>query len=451
MQGATDRCKALPTDAAPSRDTQAVTTGSDSPRMKSHVTVSSDRIVVEHLELVDPQLASFVGQRDPAEHAELVERALRIGLQTICSAGVSLSTDVVRSEFAHLTERLEQTHAKAAQALEQQLRANFGDGDGRLPRTLEQFLGDNGKLRTIVAELFDPNRREGAMGQLTTQLQRYFDGDASQLARLLDPTREGSPLHQFRNELTTEFRSLQERLAALEAGEKARAEERAKGTAKGIDFEDVLEQRLSEMARLQGDLLERTGNEAGDAIRSKKGDFVLGIDPSRTRGVDLRVVIEAKDRSLPLRRFAAELAEAKANRRAAVALAVFTPPSAPSGVAPLALIGSDVYCVHDPETDDSVALEAAVRLARILALASLRESSIQLDVPAVQEALAEIVRQVGEVQGMKARLTSISNAATDVAGTLDAMRAGILRSVTDVEAQLEVVDSQTDTSRPLSA
>lgn len=419
--------------------------------MKSHVTVTADRIVVEHLELVDQQLTAFVAEREPAEQAELVERATRIGLQTICSAGVSLTTDVVRAEFGRLSERLEQTNARAAEAVEQQLRANFADGDGRLPRTLEQFLGEDGKLRRLVGELFDPNRREGALGQLTAQLERYFDGDASQLARLLDPTREGSPLHQFRNEVSGEFRALQERLVALEAGEKARAEERANGTAKGIDFEDALEARLADMARNQGDLLERTATGAGDSLRSKKGDFVLGIDPSRTRGVDLRVVIEAKDRSVSLRRFSAELADARENRRAAVALAVFTPQSAPTSVAPLALIGSDVFCVYDPEADDAVALEAAVRLSRILALASLRESSVQLDVPAVQEALAEIVRQVGEVQGAKARLTSISNAATDVARTLDTMRASILRSVKDVETQLEVVEPQTDVPGAISA
>ncbi len=154
---------------------------------------------------------------------------------------------------------------------------------------------------------------------------------------------------------------------------------------------------------------------------------------------------------MSLRRFSAELADARENRRAAVALAVFTPQSAPTSVAPLALIGSDVFCVYDPEADDAVALEAAVRLSRILALASLRESSVQLDVPAVQEALAEIVRQVGEVQGAKARLTSISNAATDVARTLDTMRASILRSVKDVETQLEVVEPQTDVPGAISA
>ena len=252
--------------------------------------------------------------------------------------------------------------------------------------------------------------------------------------------------------MSGEFRSLQERLVALEAGERARAEERANGTAKGIDFEDALEARLADMARNQGDLLERTGTDTGDSLRSKRGDFVLGIDPSRTRGVDLRVVIEAKDRSVSLRRFSAELAEARENRRAAVALAIFTPQSAPASVAPLALIGSDVFCVYDPEADATpVALEAAVRLARILALARLRESSVQLDAAAVQEALAEIVRQVGEVQGAKARLTSISNAATDVARTLDTMRACILRSVKEVETQLEVVESPTDAPGALTA
>ncbi len=99
------------------RDTQAVTTHPETPRMKSSVTIAADRIVVEHLELHDPQLAAFVAERDPGEQPALVERALRIGLMTICNAGVSLTTDVVRTEFTRLSERLETTNARAAEAL----------------------------------------------------------------------------------------------------------------------------------------------------------------------------------------------------------------------------------------------------------------------------------------------------------------------------------------------
>ena len=47
---------------------------------------------------------------------------------------------------------------------------------------------------------------------------------------------------------------------------------------------------------------------------SKKGDFVLTIDPSRTHGRELRVVIEAKDRSLSRRVLAEELTAARGNR-----------------------------------------------------------------------------------------------------------------------------------------
>ena len=38
---------------------------------------------------------------------------------------------------------------------------------------------------------------------------------------------------------------------------------------------------LGDIARGSGDLVDRTGTEAGDVIRSKKGDFVLTIDPAR--------------------------------------------------------------------------------------------------------------------------------------------------------------------------
>jgi hypothetical protein len=408
----------------------------------TQVTVNGDRIAIRDLELADAQLARFVEQTPEIERAGLAERALRIGLLTLCNQGVSLSADVVRSEFERLSERMETTHRRAADALAATLREHFADESGRLPRTLERFLGDSGSLRRMTADLFDENRRESAMGRLNELLGKYFDGDGSRLAQLLDPTRSGSPLHQFRTEVADEFRRISERIAELEAGSRARAEERAKGTAKGGDFEDAVEERLGELARGAGDLLERTGAEAGDALRSKKGDFVAGIDPTRTRGVDLRIVIETKDRTVPLRRFATELAEARKNRRAAISLAVFTPAAAPPGVAPLALIGDDVFCVYDPEGDDAIALEAAYRLARALALAGLRDASVQLDVPAVQSALADIVRQVGEVQGMKVRLTSIAGAADQVSRSLDGMRLNILRSVKDVEAQLRVVETE---------
>ena len=127
-----------------------------------------------------------------------------------------------------------------------------------------------------------------------------------------------SPLFQFRTEVTAGFEKIGERLAAIEAAAAAKGAERAKSAAKGADFEDLLEAMLGEVARGPGDLLERTGTSTGDVIRSKKGDFVLTVNPAHTSGTELRLVIEAKDRAKSVREMRDEIRAAKENRGAAV-------------------------------------------------------------------------------------------------------------------------------------
>jgi hypothetical protein len=193
---------------------------------------------------------------------------------------------------------------------------------------------------------------------------------------------------------------------------------------------------LADLARGAGDLLDRTGTEAGDVMKSKKGDFVLTVDARVARGCDLRVVIEAKDRPMSMRAMREELREARENRGAATAVVVFTPAHAPSGVAPFALVGDDVYCVIDPDAPEPATLEAAVRLARLLALASLVEHEVEVDAAAVGAALTAIREQLDVVRSLKAQLTSISTATKAVWTGLDAMRSNILAKVVEAETEL---------------
>lgn len=405
-------------------------------RREAVVRAEPDRIVVEGLVVNDPSLAAWLSEQPTDDHEILVERAIRIGLAALQSVGVTLNVDAVRAEFDRFADHSRLANEKAAQALEAVLRTNFGDGDGRLPRTLETFLGDRGKLRTMVEELFDPGRRDSAIGRISGMLETYFDGDASRLARLLDPTRLGSPLHQFRAEVADGFRSLQEKLVAIEAAQQARAGERAKSAAKGGDFESVLEGLLGDIARGANDLLERCGTEAGDAGRSKKGDFVLTLDPDVARGSDLRVVVEAKDRRVSAREMREELRAAKTNRDAAAALVIFTPAHAPAGIAPFDVRAGDVYAVIDPADPDVPSLQAAVRLARLLALASLRENEADVDLAEVQASLTAIREALEAIRGLKVQLTSIGNTSTGVSQTLDKLRDAILGWIVTAEREL---------------
>ena len=402
----------------------------------TRIRVDADRIVVERLVVRDAALASFLRERPADGRADLIERALRIGLLALQDAGVTVNVDVVRAEFEKLVRQAETVNDKAAQALEQTLRTNFADGDGRLPRTLEKFLGDRGALRSMVEELFDETKRDSAIGRIGRMLERYFDGDASKLALLLDPTRLNSPMHQFRQEISAGFKGLEERLVAIEAAAAARGAERARSAAKGADFEDLIEGMLADIAHGAGDLLDRTANDAGALLKSKKGDFVLTIDTRVARGADLRVVVEAKDRPMSMRAIREELREARENRGAAVAVVAFTPAHAPTGVAPFTLVGDDVYCVIDPEAPEPATLEAAVRLARLLALASLAEREVEVDAAAIGTALNAIREQLDVVRSLKAQLTSISTATKAVWSGLDQMRSNILARVAEAEAEI---------------
>ena len=192
------------------------------------------------------------------------------------------------------------------------------------------------------------------------------------------------------------------------------------------------------MARGAGDLFERTTSGTGTQLGSKKGDFVLTIDPRVARAAEVRIVVEAKDRPMSMPGIRRELREARENRGAAGALAIFSAAHAPTGIAPFTILGDDVYCVVDPAAPDRAVIEAGVRLARLLALASLADREVDVDAVAIRAALAGIREQLEAIKTLKSQLTSIGNATKSVGAGLDTLRAAILARVTDAEAELRL-------------
>ena len=131
-----------------------------------------------------------------------------------------------------------------------------------------------------------------------------------------------------------------------------------------------------------------------------------------------------------------ELRDAKLNRSAAVALVVFTPAHAPAGIAPFDIRAGDVYCVIDPVSPDPAMLEAAVRLARLLALSTQVEADVDVDPAAIGAALIGIRQELDAIRGLKSQLTSISGAAAVVSTGLDRIRDGVIARVVAAESEL---------------
>src|ERR1700733_1753878 len=400
------------------------------------VRVEGDHSAVTGLSLHDAELAAYVGDHPEVDRPAVVERGLKVGLIALRNAGVTLNVDFVAREFERLMHRTDDSHDRAAAALDVALRETFAAKDGTLPRTLERFLGDDGTLRRLVDDLFDEERRDSAIGRMRTLLAGYFDGDGAIISRMLDPRLAGSPLHGFRGEMREMLKDVSDRLIRLEAARDARADEREKGTAKGLDFEDAVAARLDALLRGTGDLVEPTGTAVGNSVRSRKGDFVITLDPSWTRGVPVCVAVEAKSGRVGLSKLCRDLDETRHNRDAAIAVAVYRAGNAPSGCAPFTLHGEHIICELDPDDPDDTAFTAAVRLGRALALASSRDHDDVVDAVAVRRDLEGIRAQLNAIVGMKSKLTSISTATGDVRNGLDALRQGVLDRVVAIEGNV---------------
>ena len=411
------------------RKVEPITLGCD-------VRIEGDNIAVTGLSLHDAELAAYVCEHPEVDRPAVVERGLKVGLIALRNAGVTLNVDFVAREFERLMHRTDESHDRAAAALDVALRETFAAKNGTLPLTLERFLGDHGTLRRLVDDLFDEERRDSAIGRMRTLLGGYFDGDGAIVSRMLDPRRADSPLHGFRTEVQVLLKDVSDRLVRLEAARDARADERDKGTAKGQDFEDEVEARLDVLLRGTGDLVEPTGTAVGNSVRGRKGDFLITLDPSWTRGLPVRVAVEAKSGRVGLAKLCRDLDETRRNRGAVVAVAVYRAGNAPAGCAPFTLHGEHIICEFEPDDPDDTALTAAVRVARVLALAAVRDRVNVVDAAAVRRDLEGIRAQLNTIQGMKAKLTSISTTTGDVRNGLEALRQGVIDRVVAIEGNV---------------
>ncbi len=402
----------------------------------TQVEIVGDRIRIASLEVVDRALAGFLESRSPEDRAETVERAMRVGLMALQSASGSIDVDHVRRAFDKLLTDASESNKKATAEVEEILRKTFANEGGALPATLERFLGDKGELALFTKDLFDENRRDSALGKLNTILGTYFDGDACKLAHLLDPTREASPLSGFRAEIAKRFDDVLLKIVELDASQKAAKGERKKGTAKGADFESRVIAEYTELLRATNDEIEGTGGVTGAVPDSKKGDALITINGRDASASVLRIVVEVKDKAMSGPAIEKELAEARENRKAEIALMVFSEAAAPAGAAPFTISRHGVYCVVDPEAPDIAILEAGYRLARISALIRAKSEGSGADLSAVKDAIDALRDRIGTVQQIKTTLTAIDTTTIKARDELDALRSAIVTEIDRIEEQV---------------
>ena len=234
------------------------------PSTAATVTVRPDRIVVDRLTVLDPGLAAFLAERPVEERPSMLERALRIGLTALQDAGVSMDVDVVRREFETMVrqtaagQRAAAAGARGRRAAPElrrrrrQAAADAGEVPGR-PGALAAWSASCSTRRSGTA-------RSGACASCWAPTST---ATPAELAQLLDPTRMGSPLHQFRVEVAEGFGKLNERLTAIEAAAAARGAERARVVGEGRRLRDARRADPAEFARGRATSLDAPATKRG--------------------------------------------------------------------------------------------------------------------------------------------------------------------------------------------
>jgi hypothetical protein len=234
------------------------------------------------------------------------------------------------------------------------------------------------------------------------------------------------------------MRTLRERLDR-DAG---RAEVRRKSHWSGYDFEDTLEDLLSEATYNTTDDVVRTAETEGDLPGRMVGDFVYTVGETGQR-----IVIEAKDSKCDSRpELKREMTEAIENRDADYGVFVSSCEShLPNAVGYFQPFDNFV-CVSlsatpDDEFDPGF-LRVALSWARTQAIQHHVDAASELDPEEVRTRVESVRSKMGRVATVKSKCTTMQKTAGEVKGLLDGLRDEVLADLDAINGELSKATDQ---------
>jgi len=322
------------------------------------VLVADGVVYVRELEEHDPEVVRVVSESEDSVAA--IRQCLRIGARALRAAHVTVDVDVIERSFHALETRFESRVSDAVDEIARTTSNLLDEDNGALTGALSAFRAEFDQL---LGDTFDASSKLSVITKIEELVLCTMKG-------LITPEIDDSPIGRLKNELVDtmqremgdvadEVRRVTEHLGILDAT----ADAYEHTTAKGFDYEDVVDECVGALAAGYGDLAACTGNESGSCA-SKVGDEVVTLNRDDTHGVEARFTLEVKNRTLNMRKTLAELDQALANRDALAAIAVFrSQEQAPTSV-PFQYNDDKAIAVLDPDDGDDSALRLAYMWAR---------------------------------------------------------------------------------------
>ena len=406
------------------------------PSGDGRVAVDAAGVRIEGLVITDPAVVSLLTGAPPDERSAVVRRMLAVGARGLTAMGLGLDVasidEQVRATVVAVTEeakrQVEATLEMAQRALAQQL-----DPEQR-SSLVARMIGEFGEWSDGLLGTLDPGVEGSHTTTFLSRLTTLFGPDGEVETRLrdaLDPEADGSALARVRASLEERIDALRDLIVHGQGIDEGRAAEAQRGTAQGVDFEDVVDASLREWAAEVGALVDRTGRTEGDLGGQKVGDFVVTLP-----GVG-RIAVEAKNqKSIGLAGeggILAELDRAMSNRDAQAAICVSARDAFPIEVGAFNAYGSRVLVVDDGE---GTLLRAALRWATNVLVLHSGGGALDVDPAVVADRLERLRKMAERFKQCRTSLTDVQKSVAKVHDSLGEMRSDLLDHVDDLEREL---------------
>jgi len=385
--------------------------------------VEKSTVKIKGLQIDDAEFCNYLIGLDEDARISFVKRALRVGSVVLQMMDTTTRVDYVRGEFDRMQREVDRELEKvfSEKGLLLQTLDQFLGEDGEFKRTLDAHFGEQG---SVIYKILNPDDESTPLGKFRIQLQQELDAD-----------REGTAFHKLKNAMDAGFKEVLIALGAAEAAE----EERKKGTAKGIDFENQILETLDIMARDFEDTVEFVGNKKGPL--GNVGDILIRINPRDTGNVERNIVVEVKNAPIRMsgkKSFLKELDSAKENRGAHYAIGAVHESKVPAACGCFRRYDGEKIICSVPPDEDPLALEISYKVARAELVLSILREEVTLDLSHLKAKITEIQGQLDTLRSVKSALTGASGKIDDAKGNLKKIETSIREILGEILIMIKV-------------
>lgn len=351
---------------------------------------------------------NYFRQIPPDSYEDAFNRAVKIGVLALRDTELHAKVDFVEKTFNNLKNQLEKEFDERIENIINKLDEVFKDETGKLPKVMQEYLGQGGNLYKL---LVDPVNNQSAISQIESLMKKHLVGRDSSIYKIMDHNDEQSPLKALRQKIEEAISWARDKVIGADAAK----EVYELGTQHGRDYEDlVFNLKIEPLAKTFGDEAQYTKNTGGSlGPKAIIGDAVVILNPKYSSGVNAKIVFEMKDKSLTSPELLRELEQAKRNRDAIAAIAVFKKvEDMPVSARIFAEFPGNCFsCWYDPDSTEQYTIEFAYRIARFnIIKESLTVASKTIDFKNIMDLFTQFRSDMKIFSNIKTKITQTKGA-----------------------------------------